>query len=342
MSAMKPSNGEGGGRTQVRMPRRNQRTRRGVAASSAPRPSVYGRNTVMIAPASEMIMYLPRCAKRTLLGVNIFVWNSDDALETILLRLAHKSKTKVSFANSNSLLQIHRHNTGAQLLSDFIILNDGLAVDLASRFLYGSQFPENLNGTDFITKLLGAIPNGTRVFLLGTKPHIVAKAATEIERCFQVEICGYLDGYRSLADRERLLLRINGSNPDMLLVALGSPTQESWIVENANAISAPLLIGVGAWIDFFSKEFRRAPKWIRWFRLEWMYRLYQEPRRLWRRYSVDIILFFSLIFRERLYGRLTSLESIDNFAIVAAPISTDDSGVAERASEALDVPDRNA
>jgi beta-1,4-glucosyltransferase len=77
-----------------------------------------------------------------------------------------------------------------------------------------------------------------------------------------------------------------------MLVAFGNPLQERWILDHADALRAPLIFGVGALLDFLSGNARRAPNWVRRLRMEWLYRLLNEPRRLLKRYSWDLIVFF--------------------------------------------------
>jgi exopolysaccharide biosynthesis WecB/TagA/CpsF family protein len=236
---------------------------------------------------------------RRLLGVDIIACAGDAAIKMLTLRLANRVKTKVAFANTNLLVQTRKLADGADLLKGFVVFNDGVGVDLGSWFKYGSLFPENLNGTDLAAKLMGGVPQGTRVFLLGARPSVVSRAAAEIERRFSVAVCGFADGYAF--DDEALVAQVNALAPDIVLVAMGNPKQEMWIRDNAGRLAAPLLIGVGAWFDFLTRERRRAPRLVRRARFEWMFRLIQEPRRLWRRYSIDALFFLLLVLDEK-YG----------------------------------------
>ncbi len=228
---------------------------------------------------------------RRLLGVNVSVCTGAGAVNELVRRLRNRQKTKVAFANANLLVELRRNNC-CEVVSGFLMLNDGVAIDVASKILYGSTFPENLNGTDLIGKLLMELPKTAKVFLYGARPWVVEKAAAEIERQFGLQVCGYADGYSPPPGG--FIDDIRRAGPDVLLVALGNPRQELWISKNADAVEAKLLIGVGAWFDFLTVEKRRAPLFVRRARLEWVYRLVREPGRLWRRYSVDILFFLFL------------------------------------------------
>ena len=237
---------------------------------------------------------------RRVIDLDIVSSNSDAIIKFIVGAIDAKRRVKVAFANSNLFIQTIRQKTANDTLRDFMILNDGVAIDAASYILYGKSFPENLNGTDFMPKLLSATPAGTRVFLYGSLPEVVEETAKAIESRFGVTVCGFADGYGHMADPKSVLKKIEESRPDILLVALGNPKQELWLSENWPRLATPIGICVGAWMDFFIGHKKRAPAPFRALRLEWLFRLLTEPRRLWRRYSVDVVAFFFLVFRQAL------------------------------------------
>ena len=227
-----------------------------------------------------------------ILGVDVLDSSRQAIMSELLERLASRRRTAVAFANANLLTYAAKDPGLRRALGGMLVLNDGVAVDAACRYLYGRTFSENLNGTDFTPALLAALPKGTRVFLYGARPHVVAKLAKQMDAAGQVTVCGWQDGY---ASSETLAERIEAARTDVVLVALGNPRQELWIDANRAAISAPLMIGVGAFFDFAAGEVPRAPALMRKLRCEWLFRLAIEPRRLWRRYSVEGIEFFRLV-----------------------------------------------
>ncbi len=232
---------------------------------------------------------------RPILGVDVVDARSEAVLEYLLGRLASGQKTAVVFANANFLTHSARDPELRRALGQMLVLNDGIAVDLACRIVFGRKFAENLNGTDFTPALLKALPKGTRVFLYGAREHVVSKLAYEIEQDYRVTVCGWRDGY---SDAESLAEVIDAAQADVVLVALGNPLQERWIDGNRNKVSAPLLVGVGAFFDFATQEVPRAPAMMRALRCEWLFRLMIEPRRLWRRYTVETFEFFRLVLRQ--------------------------------------------
>jgi N-acetylglucosaminyldiphosphoundecaprenol N-acetyl-beta-D-mannosaminyltransferase len=106
-----------------------------------------------------------------------------------------------------------------------------------------------------------------------------------------VTVCGTQHGYFSTAEETDVLRSIEDAKTDLLLVAFGAPKQDLWIREKLGSSNVRVAIGVGGLFDFFSGRIPRAPLWLREMGLEWTYRLYQEPRRLWRRYVVGNAIF---------------------------------------------------
>lgn len=180
--------------------------------------------------------------------------------------------------------------------SEVILVNDGVGMDIASLLIHRRRFPDNLNGTDFVPALLDTlVANHQRdhsrpvpsVFLLGARPGVAREAARVLGRR-GVTVAGALDGYGESADNDAVIATINRSGAGIVLVATGNPRQETWILRHGPSLDARLFIGVGALLDFLAGDKPRAPERIRRLRLEWLYRLSLEPRRLARRYTVDI------------------------------------------------------
>src|SRR5947209_11051132 len=208
--------------------------------------------------------------RRNILGVEISVGRQREAIEFLLARLVAREPTRVAFANANLLTTLSSQPGGARLLDGFLVLNDGIAVDLASLALYRRWFPENLNGTDLVPALLAAAPRGTRVFLYGARPDVLAGTAELMAERYGCVVCGAVNGFADTAP-EAVARQAAEARPDIVLVALGNPLQEEWIAAQAGTIGAPLAIGVGALFDFLTDTVPRAPPAMRRLRLEWLY-----------------------------------------------------------------------
>jgi exopolysaccharide biosynthesis WecB/TagA/CpsF family protein len=176
------------------------------------------------------------------------------------------------------------------------VLNDGVSLETYAR-LAGKPFAENFNGTDLFPRLFeNADPKSPlRLFLYGARPGRAEAGARKIhERFANVRVVGTIDGYT----RDGAIDAINATSPDLLLVGMGNPLQEMWIDENRAKLDVGVAAGVGALIDFLSGEVPRAPQVMRTLRVEWLYRLGLEPRRMFRRYVVGNPLF---LWRSMLY-----------------------------------------
>lgn len=212
------------------------------------------------------------------------------ALRSVLQeRLAANSKTALVFANTNLILKCKPLRSWF-CGEDVILVNDGIGLDIAALITHGRRYRDNLNGTDFLPYLFTNSAVRRKVFLFGGRPGVAEKAGRIIERRFGHQVVGHLDGYSTLpagAIRDA----INRSGAEIVLVAMGNPLQEEWIRANMAALDANLFVGVGALFDFLAGGVRRAPLWVRRIRCEWLFRLSQEPKRLLKRYSIDIISF---------------------------------------------------
>lgn len=187
----------------------------------------------------------------------------------------------------------------ASLNESSLLLNDGIGIKLAS---IAARIPlkENLNGTDLIPRILAlAAKRGEKVFFLGGKEDVAAHAASKIRMVLpDLRIVGCHSGYFGNDDEAELIETINSSGASIIVLGLGVPKQELWAVRNRNKFPhARIIIGGGAVLDFISGNVSRAPVWIRKVNMEWAYRLYLEPSRLWKRYTTGIILFFYHVVR---------------------------------------------
>jgi alpha-1,3-mannosyltransferase len=224
-----------------------------------------------------------RC--RTILDVPVFVGTQAEAVDRIDAEYNARKSTIVAFANANALNVAARDESFRGVLRRCLVMNDGIGVDAASRILFGSRFPQNLNGTDFTPNYFKNTSNNYRIFFLGSSSGVAERAASRLlEICGRHQIAGCQNGYSRAGDTPAIVTRIRASQADVVLVAMGNPAQEMWLAEHLEATGCRLGFGVGALFDFLSGEVPRAPSWVRSARLEWLYRLQREPARLWRRY----------------------------------------------------------
>jgi len=235
-------------------------------------------------------------AVRTFLDVPVQVRTFDETVKLIDARFERRQRVAVAFANAHTLNVAAENPDFRRTLQNALVLNDGVGVDIASRILYGSPFPENLNGTDFGPNYLRQTKHRYRIFLLGAKPGIAERAARRLTAlCPRHQIVGCHHGHFDDGKVSEIVDLIGCSKADVVLVAMGNPKQELFIHNHLATTGCLLGIGVGALFDFLAGTVPRAMPWVQRWRLEWVYRLAQEPRRLAGRYLVGNPLFLMRI-----------------------------------------------
>ena len=215
----------------------------------------------------------------------------------LISRIANVDKTIiVSFVNQHVMnLAWRMPGFADSLIGSDILLRDGVGIELCLAIL-GRPAGRNMVGTDFIPRLVKAF-SGKRTALFGTKEPWTSLAATALRQC-GCEVVTAMDGFRSDAE---YLEEVRRTRPEFLLLAMGNPRQEDVASVIATSVSDPMVIvNGGAIADILAERFERAPQWVRRARCEWLFRLCQEPRRLWRRYLVGGVSFAWYVMRLRL------------------------------------------
>jgi alpha-1,3-mannosyltransferase len=219
-----------------------------------------------------------------ILGVRVQSGTTPGVIAHIDARLHEGDATRIAFLNAHLANVCARSAALRADLRDFLVLNDGVGLDIACRVLHGARFEENLNGTDFVTAFLDRSALDHRIFLLGARDDVVTSAAARLARRWpRHTVVGVHHGFLQEADEAVLARAIAAARPTLVLVGMGNPRQEQWIAEHVPQL-CPCAMAIGAWFDFFSGAMPRAPLWMRRARIEWLYRLWREPRRLARRY----------------------------------------------------------
>jgi exopolysaccharide biosynthesis WecB/TagA/CpsF family protein len=241
--------------------------------------------------ASEQLLSA-RPGLKSIFGVLLSDLSRDEAIGRLLQAVQYRQPMKIAFCNAHTANLAWNDPAIRALLGNFTVFADGLGVDIAARLLHGHSFAANLNGTDFIPALLVTETRPLRIALFGAKPGVAQKAAAVLaDVAPQHRITAVGNGFSSQAETEAFLSELRTNPVDILLVAMGNPHQELWIAESITGDHATLAFGVGALFDFLAGEVPRAPLWIRRIRLEWLYRLAQEPGRLFARYVLGNPLF---------------------------------------------------
>lgn len=241
----------------------------------------------------------------TMLGIPLDNVTMSQAIETLMDWVTQPVQRQVTYINPHcaNIACTDPHYLRSILASDFI-LADGIGMKIAGKLL-ARPIRQNVNGTDLFPRLCNELQGtGHGIFLLGGKPGVADEVKQWIATQYPgVVVSGTHHGYFSAAEEPQILETIRQSGADLLLVAFGVPKQDVWIHQHLPQTGVKVGMGVGGLFDFYSGRIPRAPIWMREMGLEWLYRLLQEPGRMWKRYIVGNFVFLFRVIRERLSGK---------------------------------------
>ena len=177
---------------------------------------------------------------------------------------------------------------------------DGQGVVLGARFC-GLDVPERVAGIDLFHELLKMSENkGFSVFLLGAKPDVLEQAQLNVKKQYpDLKVAGYHHGY-FWDDEQAVVDKIKESGAKLLFVAITSPKKENFINKWRDQLGVNFVMGVGGTFDVVSGNVKRAPAWMQRYGLEWLFRVIQEPRRMFMRYLVTNTKFIKYVVKEKL------------------------------------------
>ena len=234
---------------------------------------------------------------RELFGVPVAAITMDKTLGLVEEAVATRRPLQIGVVNAAKLVNIQRDaELRADVLSSDLVLADGMAVVWASRLL-GRPLPERVTGIDLMMGMLTrANAAGYRVYCLGATPEVLGGVLGRIKREYPgIAIAGSHHGYFKESEEGAVAAHIEAARPDILLIAMTSPRKERFLSRWSRQLAVPVCHGVGGSFDVFAGYVQRAPE--RWQRmgLEWLYRIKQEPRRLWKRYFTTNSAFVAMV-----------------------------------------------
>ena len=226
--------------------------------------------------------------KFVLFGTSINCVTLDEAVQRLESFLSTRASALVCTPDTTAILQAQRDQRLRTIYERAdLVTPDGTGIVWAGRLL-GAPVRERVSGIDLLEKLFSR-GRKLKLFLLGAAPGVAEQAAQKLcERYPHLQVVGTHHGYFRLDENKHILRLINQAQPDILLVGLGMPKQELWMYENRAKLNVSVLMGVGGCFDVWAGRLKRAP--TRWQRLglEWLYRVFQEPRRLARVRAIPV------------------------------------------------------
>ena len=228
--------------------------------------------------------------------INALDYNS--LTEVVDYTITNGEKLLVTYANFNTLNILYRKKELTEVFPQFNIVHpDGIGVLIASKILFGkSGLKKRFSGSDFYPILIEqAIKNNWNIFFFGDKLSTLENISKN--HC-ELKIAGVQKGYNF--DNEVLVAQINKSKPDILIVGLGCPKQEQWILKNKDKITPCVIMAVGDGIKVFAGTKTRGPLFLQNIGMEWLVRLIFNPGLYWKRYLLGIPLFIARILKYKL------------------------------------------
>ena len=247
--------------------------------------------------------------KIDVLGVGFDDFTAEQAVRYAFDTIGDNNKGYVVTPNPEIVWMARRDNAlRAAINGAWMVLPDGIGVILGARILGTPLRGGRVPGIDFASALFNEMAkSGGTVFLLGSKPGIAEEAGQKLEAIHQgLCVVGSADGY--FTDDNLIIEKINSSQPDLLLVCLGSPKQELWMADHIGQLDVKLCAGLGGSLDVFAGRAKRAPILFQKLGLEWLFRLFREPRRIKRMVKLPLFIFAAI------WKRLTGANSFQRSA----------------------------
>ena len=235
--------------------------------------------------------------KQEILGVPIDALTMDEVLDRVDRVIGSRDRLQIGVVNAAKLVSMRRDPAlRAAVLSCDLILADGAPVVWVSRLL-GRPLPERVAGIDLMLGMLRrGNQHGYRIYCLGASEAVLAAAVARITADYpHVEVVGQHHGYFTSHEEPGLVAIIASAKPDILLVGMTSPKKESFLARWSDQLPIAVSHGVGGSFDVLAGKVRRAPLIWQRLGLEWLFRVKQEPRRLWRRYLVTNSVFCAMV-----------------------------------------------
>lgn len=229
------------------------------------------------------------------LGAFVDAATFDSSLQAVVQWAGSRQSRYMCFCNAHAVVEMKRDVAFEHAVADAdLVLPDGMPVAWMLRH-FGFPRQQRINGPDFMRQYCAlAEQRGDSVLFYGSKPGTLAAIKSWLALEFpHLRVAGTISPpFRPLfpAEDKAVVRHINHSGARVVFVGLGCPKQELWMAEHRNRIQA-VMIGVGAAFDYHAGTLKRAPLWMQQHGLEWLYRLYAEPRRLWKRYLVSNTMF---------------------------------------------------
>ena len=243
--------------------------------------------------------------KQPLLNTYVNNVSMAETLEEICRLIDEKKKSYVVAINVDVVMKIENDEYLKKISDEAdLTLVDGKPLVWIAKW-YKEPVKAKVSGSDLVPELCGiATEKGYSIYIIGGAEGVAEQAKENLEKQHNnIQIVGTYSpsfGFEKNAEEiEKINTMISSAHPDILIACFGCPKQEKWVYENYKKYDATVSICAGATVDFLAGNVSRAPKWMADHGFEWIYRLFQEPRRMFKRYLVDDIKIIGLVWKYR-------------------------------------------
>jgi len=234
----------------------------------------------------------------------------DEFIKTFFYLSKERNSSYVCISNVHMTIEAYINSNFEKIVNNADLTTpDGMPLAKAIQLLYGFR-QDRVSGMDLVNDLLEISEKCEKtIFIYGLSQRTLDILIQKINRQFpKLRIDSYSPPFRELClyEKNEIINKINHFNPDFVFVALGCPKQEIWMAEHKDKIQS-CMVGLGGALEVFAGLKRRAPKYMQDYSLEWLYRLIQDPKRLWKRYLVTNSLFIILFFLHYIKDKILKL-----------------------------------
>jgi N-acetylglucosaminyldiphosphoundecaprenol N-acetyl-beta-D-mannosaminyltransferase len=252
----------------------------------------------------ETLPESPKDKRFRLLGVEVHALSADDLHQLMRRAIADRKRISVVSQNLHGVYSYHREPAMKDLHARSFVRVDGIPILWWGKLLgYRFRAEHRMGWVDWMPRFLDTASAASwRVFYLGAPPGIAAEGANRLLARFPAATIGTHHGHfdqRPDSSQNGAVLRtINDFRPDILLVGMGMPRQERWVLQNRERLDVPVVVTCGAAIEYFAGTMKTPPRWTGALGVEWLYRLISEPRRLAKRYLLEPWALLPLVARD--------------------------------------------
>ena len=246
-----------------------------------------------------------------LMGVQVDTLTISDLNKIVRNEINKARSTVIAHHNAHSIYLYHRNEEMRALYEEAEYAHiDGISLVLAGKLSGLPVRPKHrVTYVDWIDPLLAeANDSGWRIFYLGGQPGVIREGVTSVRSRYPDLAMsghhGYFDANPESEENQKVLEQISSFTPDILMVGMGMPRQEKWIAENIDSINAKVILPSGACLDYVAGAVPTPPRWMGPVGLEWLYRFFQEPRRLWFRHFVEPLMLLPHLLKDVIKRRL--------------------------------------